>query len=64
MGAPPAERSQHTAKTRYRQADAACTLSRVHHGEMRVDFAAPQWAVRAAPRQANRIRAAAKGRVA
>jgi len=44
-GAPPAERSEHTAKTRYRQADAPCTLSRVLESEIRVDFAAPQWAV-------------------
>ena len=34
----------HTAKTRYRQADAACTLSSTGAG-MKVDFAAPQWAV-------------------
>ncbi len=34
-----------SAKTRYRQADAACTLSRVLESEIRVDFAAPQWAV-------------------
>jgi tRNA-uridine 2-sulfurtransferase len=44
-GAPPAERSRHTAKTRYRQADAPCTLTRVLDSEIRVDFAAPQWAV-------------------
>jgi tRNA-specific 2-thiouridylase len=44
-GAPPAERSEHTAKTRYRQADAPCTLSRVLESEIRVDFSAPQWAV-------------------
>ena len=44
-GSPPAERSQHSAKTRYRQADAACTLARVLESEIRVDFAAPQWAV-------------------
>ena len=44
-GAPPAERSQHGAKTRYRQADAPCTLSRVLGSEIRVDFASPQWAV-------------------
>ena len=44
-GAPPAERSQHTAKTRYRQADAACTLRHALESEIRVDFAAPQWAV-------------------
>jgi tRNA-specific 2-thiouridylase len=44
-GAPPAERSQHTAKTRYRQADAPCTLTRVLESEICVDFASPQWAV-------------------
>ena len=33
-----------TAKTRYRQADAACTLSSTEMG-IQVDFAAPQWAV-------------------
>ena len=44
-GVPPAERSQHTAKTRYRQADAACTLTRVLESEIRVDFTSPQWAV-------------------
>jgi tRNA-uridine 2-sulfurtransferase len=44
-GVAPAERSQHTAKTRYRQADAPCTLSRVGESEIRVDFASSQWAV-------------------
>jgi len=44
-GSPPAERTEHTAKTRYRQADAACTLARVVESEIRVDFTAPQWAV-------------------
>jgi len=34
----------HTAKTRYRQADAACTLTRADAG-IKVDFAAAQWAV-------------------
>jgi tRNA-specific 2-thiouridylase len=34
----------HTAKTRYRQADAACTLASTGSG-IKVDFAAPQWAV-------------------
>ena len=43
-GSPPAKR-QHTAKTRYRQADAPCTLSEVLQSEIRVDFATPQWAV-------------------
>jgi tRNA-specific 2-thiouridylase len=44
-GAPPAPNSAHSAKTRYRQADAPCTLSRVLDSEIRVDFPAPQWAV-------------------
>ena len=44
-GAPPAAPSAHTAKTRYRQADAPCTLSKVLESEIRVDFGAPQWAV-------------------
>jgi len=44
-GSPPAERTEHTAKTRYRQADAPCTLARVLESEIRVDFTAPQWAV-------------------
>ena len=44
-GEPPVEKSQHTAKTRYRQADAACTVTRVLESEVRVDFASPQWAV-------------------
>ncbi|HEX6689646.1 MAG TPA: tRNA 2-thiouridine(34) synthase MnmA, partial [Burkholderiales bacterium] len=34
----------HSAKTRYRQADAACTLSSTDTG-IKVEFAAPQWAV-------------------
>ncbi len=44
-GSAPGERSQHTAKTRYRQADAPCTLSRVLESEIKVEFATPQWAV-------------------
>jgi len=44
-GASPPEHAQYTAKTRYRQADAACTLTRVLESEIRVDFASPQWAV-------------------
>jgi tRNA-specific 2-thiouridylase len=44
-GVAPAEQSQHTAKTRYRQLDASCTLTRVLESEIRVDFASPQWAV-------------------
>jgi tRNA-specific 2-thiouridylase len=44
-GSAPAAPSSHAAKTRYRQADAACTLSKVLDSTIRVDFAAPQWAV-------------------
>jgi tRNA-specific 2-thiouridylase len=44
-GAAPAPGSAHTAKTRYRQADASCTLSRVLESEIRVEFPVPQWAV-------------------
>jgi tRNA-specific 2-thiouridylase len=43
-GRAPARREL-SAKTRYRQADAACVLSRVLDSEIRVDFDAPQWAV-------------------
>jgi tRNA-specific 2-thiouridylase len=35
----------YAAKTRYRQPDAPCTISRVDPGEVEVEFAAPQWAV-------------------
>jgi tRNA-specific 2-thiouridylase len=44
-GSPPEAGSAHSAKTRYRQADAACTLSRVLESEIGVDFDSPQWAV-------------------
>ena len=44
-GAAPAAPSSHTAKTRYRQADAPCALTKVLEREFEVDFAAPQWAV-------------------
>jgi tRNA-specific 2-thiouridylase len=44
-GAAPAAPSTHAAKTRYRQADAPCTLSRVRDSEIKVEFAKPQWAV-------------------
>jgi len=44
-GAAPPERSSHTAKTRYRQADAPCTLAAVRESDIAVDFPAPQWAV-------------------
>jgi tRNA-specific 2-thiouridylase len=44
-GQPPAAPSSHSAKTRYRQADAPCTLSTVLDSEIKVEFPAPQWAV-------------------
>jgi tRNA-specific 2-thiouridylase len=44
-GRAPEASSAHTAKTRYRQADAPCTLSKVLDSEIRVDFSSPQWAV-------------------
>ncbi len=44
-GTPPAEGSRHGAKSRYRQADAACTLGRVAGAEVSVAFDAPQWAI-------------------
>jgi tRNA-specific 2-thiouridylase len=44
-GMAPAAPSSHTAKTRYRQPDSACTLFKVLESGMRVDFSAPQWAV-------------------
>jgi tRNA-uridine 2-sulfurtransferase len=44
-GRPPGTPSAHTAKTRYRQADAPCTLSDVGEGGIDVDFPSPQWAV-------------------
>jgi len=44
-GMAPAAPSSHTAKTRYRQPDSACTLFKVLESGMRVDFPAPQWAV-------------------
>jgi tRNA-specific 2-thiouridylase len=44
-GEPPAGMSRHGAKTRYRQADAACTLTRVVEDEIAVEFDVPQRAV-------------------
>jgi tRNA-specific 2-thiouridylase len=44
-GMPPPESTEHSAKTRYRQADAHCVLSRVRDSTIRVDFSAPQRAV-------------------
>ena len=44
-GKAPDAASAHTAKTRYRQADAPCRLAKVLDSEIRVDFSSPQWAV-------------------
>ena len=44
-GRAPEAPSSHTAKTRYRQVDAPCTLTRVLDSEIRVDFPTAQWAV-------------------
>ena len=44
-GAAPAEGAHLAAKTRYRQADAACKLDGVGPGRFALDFAEPQWAV-------------------
>ena len=44
-GAAPEAGTAHTAKTRYRQADAPCVLTRSGEGGIAVDFDAPQWAV-------------------
>jgi tRNA-uridine 2-sulfurtransferase len=44
-GEAPAAGSPHSAKTRYRQADAPCVLAERSGAEIRVDFATPQWAV-------------------
>jgi len=41
----PAAGTAHGAKTRYRQADSACTLERIDDGQIRVDFREPQRAV-------------------
>ena len=42
---PPARRRATRAKTRYRQADAACTLRAGDGRRFALDFAEPQWAV-------------------
>ena len=44
-GDAPEAGSAHSAKTRYRQADSACVLTRAQDGEIAVEFARPQWAV-------------------
>jgi len=44
-GDPPEEDSTHTAKTRYRQADATCLVTRSDGETFALEFAEPQWAV-------------------
>src|SRR5208337_1582620 len=44
-GAAPRPQWVYTAKTRYRQADAACDIAAFEDGRMRLEFAAPQWAI-------------------
>ncbi len=41
----PAEGSVHTAKSRYRQSDSTCQLTRVEDDELSLEFAEPHWAV-------------------
>src|SRR5712691_6906075 len=44
-GAAPQARSSYGAKTRYRQADAACRIDRIADEDLEVEFSAPQWEV-------------------
>lgn len=44
-GVTPDDEQTYAAKTRYRQADAACRVLPLDAGQCRFDFAAPQWAV-------------------
>jgi tRNA-specific 2-thiouridylase len=44
-GDAPEEGSTHSAKTRYRQADSACIVTRSDEEEIAMEFAQPQWAV-------------------
>ena len=44
-GAAPQPSSSYGAKTRYRQADAACRIDRVDEEDLEVEFSTPQWAV-------------------
>ena len=41
----PAAGTEHSAKTRYRQSDSACKVSRVANGNIDVEFSQPHWAV-------------------
>ena len=44
-GDAPEEGSTHSAKTRYRQADSTCLVTRSAYAEIALEFASPQWAV-------------------
>ena len=44
-GDPPAEGAVHTARTRYRQADSTCQVTRMDDDELTLEFSASQWAV-------------------
>jgi len=44
-GDAPAEGATHSARTRYRQADSACVVTRSDAGGIALEFAQPQWAV-------------------
>ena len=44
-GDAPAAGATHSARTRYRQADSACIVTRSEDEEIAVEFAQPQWAV-------------------
>ncbi len=44
-GAAPVAGATHSARTRYRQADSACTVTRAEEEGIAVEFAQPQWAV-------------------
>jgi tRNA-specific 2-thiouridylase len=43
-GVPPAAGAKLTAKTRYRQADAPCTVARIDENDFLLQFDSPQWA--------------------
>ena len=44
-GDAPAEGSTHSGKTRYRQQDSTCFVTRCENDEIALEFASPQWAV-------------------
>ncbi len=44
-GESPAEGSVHSAKTRYRQADSTCRVTRAEDDALALEFSEPQWAV-------------------